>query len=290
MKSLAHSYFWWPHLDSQIEDISHNCVECSITSRNPPKAPAHPWLVPQHPWQRIHVDHAQFGKHILLVTIDAYSKWPDVHIVPSTSAQPTIDKLRMIFAMHGLPMTLVSDNGPPFQSAEFHSFMIANGIVHRCVPPYHPSSNGLAENMVKTLKQALRKNKFTKNATIETHIARFLTSYRNTRHSTTMRTPTELLLNRSPRTRLSLVHPCTPQRLEQTVEKQVEDHQPGHFTTNSDVMIRDLRPNATNKWHKGIITKVLGPLNYEVNIDGYTHQAHVDHILPCLLPVMLTIP
>ena len=220
-------------------------------------------------------------KHILLVTIDAYSKWPDVHIVPSTSAQPTIDKLRMIFAMHGLPMTLVSDNGPPFQTAEFHSFMIANGIVHCCVPPYHPSSNGLAENMVKTLKQALRKNKFTKNATIETHIARFLTSYRNTRHSTTMRTPEELLLNRSPRTRLSLVHPCTPQRLEQTVEKQVEDHQPRHFTTNSDVMIRDLRPNATNKWHKGIITKVLGPLNYEVNIDGYTHQAHVDHILPC---------
>ena len=46
-------------------------------------------------------------------------------------------------------------------------------------------------------------------------------------------------------------------------------------------MIHDLRPNATKKWHKGIITKVLGPLNYEVNIDGYTCQAHVDHILPC---------
>ena len=74
IKSLAHSYFWWPHLDLQIEDISHNCVECSITSRNPPKAPAYPWLVPQNPWQRIHVDHVQFGNNILLVTIDAYSK------------------------------------------------------------------------------------------------------------------------------------------------------------------------------------------------------------------------
>ena len=46
-------------------------------------------------------------------------------------------------------------------------------------------------------------------------------------------------------------------------------------------MIRDLRPNATEKWHKGIITKVLGPLNYEVNVDGYTRQAHIDHMLPC---------
>ena len=88
----------------------------AVSPADPPKAPAHPWLVPQNPWQRIHVDHAKFGNHTLLVTIDAYSKWPEVHIVPSTSARPTIDKLRTIFATHGLPMTLVSDSGSPFQS------------------------------------------------------------------------------------------------------------------------------------------------------------------------------
>ena len=133
------------------------------------------------------MDHAQFGKHLLLVTVDAYTKWPEVHIVPSTAAQPTIDKLRMIFATHGLPLTLVSDNGSPFQSAEFRSFMTMNGIVHRHVPPYHPSSNGLAENMVKTVKQALSKSKFTKDTTIETHIARFLASYHNTHNGTTLK-------------------------------------------------------------------------------------------------------
>ena len=26
---------------------------------------------------------------------------------------------------------------------------------------------------------------------------------------------------------------------------------------------------------------LLGPLNYEVKVDGYTHQPHIDHILPC---------
>ena len=78
---------------------------------------------------------------------------------------------------------------------------------------------------------------------------------------------------------MSLIHPCTPQSLEQTIEKRVGDHQPRSFTINSDVMIRDLRPNATDKWRKGIITKVLGLLNYKVAVDGYTHQAHVDHII-----------
>lgn len=134
--------------------------------------------------------------------------------------------------------------------------------------------------MVKTVKEALSKCKITKDATIETHIARFLASYRNTYHRTTLRTPAELLFNRAPRTRLSLVHPCTPQRVEQTIEKNIGDHQPRHFSVNSEVMVRDLHPNAPEKWRKGIISKVFGPLNYEVNMDGYTRQAHIDHILP----------
>ena len=277
MKSLARSYIWWPGLDSQIEELCRTCVECCAANRNPPKAPAHPWMISQLPWQRVHVDHAQFGGRLLLVAVDAYSKWPEVHIVSSTSAQQTIDKLRQIFACHGLPATLVSDNGSPFQSTEFQQFVTANGILHRRVPPYHPSSNGLAENMVKTVKHALSKTKVTKDVTLDTLISRFLAKYRNTQHTTT---PAELLFNRVPRTRLSLVHPCTSQRLEQAAEMQVGDKQPRSFTVNDNVMVCDLRPNATDKWRNGIITKVLGSLNYEVTVDGHSRQAHIDHLLP----------
>ena len=197
----------------------------------------------------------------------------------STSAQQTIDTLLQIFACHGLPATLVSDNGPPFQSTEFQQFVAANGILHRRVPPYHPASNRLAENMVKTVKHALSKTKITKDVTLDTLIARFLAMYRNTQHTTTSGTPAELL-NRMPRTHLSLVHPCTSQRLEQAAEMQVGEKQPRKFAVNDNVMVRDLRPNATDKWRKGIVTKVLGPLSYEVTVDGHSRQAHVDHLLP----------
>ena len=125
----------------------------------------------------IHVDHAQFGKHLLFIATDAYSKWPEVFVISSTSAQQALDKLRIMFATHGLPNTLVSDNGPPFTSTEFNNFMKANGIVHRRVPPYHPSLNGLAENMVKTVKHALSKCKVSTNLTIETHIACFVSQH-----------------------------------------------------------------------------------------------------------------
>ena len=114
MKSLARSYIWWPLLDTHIEEMARECDESALVADNPAKASLHPWLVPKLPWERIHIDHASWGKHTLLVAIDVFSRWPEVHLVSSTSAQQTIDKLRIMYATHGSPSTVVSDNGHPF--------------------------------------------------------------------------------------------------------------------------------------------------------------------------------
>ena len=153
MNALARSYVWWP----QLEETCRKCNQCLLSSDNPVTAPPHPWLVPQQPWERIHVDHATYGKHLLLVATDVFSKWPEVRLVSSTSAQQNIEKFSVMFATHGLPNTFVSDNGPSFTSAEFKQFMDANGVNQRHVPPYHPSSNEAAENLVKSVKKFLQK-------------------------------------------------------------------------------------------------------------------------------------
>jgi len=165
--------------------------------------------------------------------------------VNSTSAQQTIDKLRMMFATHNLTITVVSDNGPPFMSTEFKQFMEANGVNHRRVPPYHPSSNGAAENSVKSVKRALQKS--SSGDSIGTKISRFLASYINMPHSITGRTPAEVLLGRSQRTRLSLMHPCLADRLNAKAEEQVGSQPPRSFANNRQVFVRDLCPGATEK-------------------------------------------
>ena len=207
-------------------------------------------------------------------------KWPEVFVVASTSAKQTADKLRHVFATHGLPVTLVSNNGPPFASTEFRHFMTSNGITHLRVPPYHPSPNGLAENIVRSVKQAL--NKASKLDTIETKIAKFLASYRNTPHSVMCRTPAEILLGRAPRTWLSLVHPCLSQRMAVATEERIGSHSPRTFEPGQAVYLRDLRPSAASKWVPADIVQKLGPLTYKVNVDGYTRQAHIDHLKPHL--------
>ena len=110
-------------------------------------------------------------------------------MVPSTTSAATTKALRSIFATHGLPEVLVSDNGPAFTSIEFKTFVKENGIRHITTAPYHPAGNGLAERAVQTFKQALKKEP---TVDLDTQLSKFLFRYRMTPHATTGIPPAEL--------------------------------------------------------------------------------------------------
>ena len=222
MKSFARSYVWWPCLNADLENKVKNCIICQTSQKMPAKAPVQPWDWPEKPWTCIHVDHAGpvLGKTLLII-VDAYSKWIDVHIVPSTSAAAAIEKLRTTFSTHGLPEVLVSDNGPVFTSTEFEEFTKRNGIKHLTSAAYHPSSNGLAERAVQTVKDGLKKM----TGPLEARIPRFLLKYRVTPQATTGIAPAELLMGRRIRTYLDLLYPTIKQRVRshQMVQKESGD-------------------------------------------------------------------
>jgi len=43
MKALARSYFWWPGLDRDIEEITKTCKECLESVDDLSKASLHVW-------------------------------------------------------------------------------------------------------------------------------------------------------------------------------------------------------------------------------------------------------
>ncbi|XP_049267312.1 uncharacterized protein K02A2.6-like [Rhipicephalus sanguineus] len=115
---------------------------------------------------------------------------PSMVLADASLATPTHGLCRSS-KRFGFPETLVSDNGSQFISAEFQAYLKHRGIRHVRTAPYHPSSNGLAERFVQTLKSALRK---TSPRSASEELADFLLTYRNTPHATTGEAPSTLLL------------------------------------------------------------------------------------------------
>ena len=205
MKSLSRGYFWWPKLTSDIEDHVKQCASCQLSRPQPAAAPVHPWEWPKEPWNRIHLDFAgPWMNHMFLVLVDAGSKWLDVSVMSSITSIQTIEKLQSIFSVHGLPKTIVTDNGPSFVSEEFERFCQVNGIQHVKSSPYHPATNGLAERGVQSFKVGIKKME---GGTLQSKLSRFLFRYRLTPHSTTGISPAEMLMGRRLRSQLDFVHP-----------------------------------------------------------------------------------
>ena len=172
MKSLARSYVWWLGMDTDLKAKVQNCRQCQETRKLPAAVPMQSWEWPTQPWSRLHIDYAgRFQGKMFLVVVDAHSKWMEVSIVTSATTAVTIQNLRRMFATHGLPRTVVSDNGSVFTSNKFQDFVVKNGICHIKTAPYHPACNGLAERAVQTLKEVLKK---LTSGCLETKLSRFL--------------------------------------------------------------------------------------------------------------------
>jgi len=277
MKMLARSYVWWPNMDSELDKKVKSCHECQVNRHAPAEAPLHPWEWPEKPWSRLHIDYAGplHGK-MYLVCVDAHSKYIEVQVVNSATSTATIEKLRMIFATHGIPDTIVSDNGTPFTSEEFEIFTKRNGIRHIRISPYQPSSNGLAERAVQTFKEGFKKMK---EGSIETRIARFLFAYRITPHATTGLPPSVMLMGRRPRSLLDLTYPDLQQRVRQKQQVQKQCYDKGtknrEFDIGDEVYIVNHSKVITTKWISGTIIKQNGPVTFCVKLsDGRIVKRH----------------
>ena len=279
MKSLARCYIWWPGMDAELEETVRCCKECQMNRADPPTAPLHPWEWPKEPWSRLHIDYAgpMFNK-MFLVVIDSYSKWLEVFPVNGTSSQATIEKLRGCFATHGLPRQIVSDNATCFTSAEFAEFTSRNGIKHTTTAPYHPSSNGLAERAVKIFKDGIKKMK---QGTVDTKLSRFLFSYRITPHSTTGKSPAELLMGKRLRTNLDLLVPSIEEQVKKKQAQQKLYHDRGTklrcFQVGDTVYAKNFA--CGEPWLPAVVTHKTGPLSYVVHTeDNRVMRKHVDQL------------
>ena len=280
MKELARSYFWWPGLDKELEQVVANCSVCLQKQPAPPRAELHPWEWPTKPWHRIHVDYAGPIKNkYYLIIVDAHSKWLEVFPCAGPSATATIKHLRHCFSHFGLPVSLVSDNGPCFVSEQFKMFLKENGVRHITTAIYKPSTNGLAERAVRSFKLGLSTSK----DDVDVFLDKFLFRYRITPHATTGITPAELMFKRKLRCRFDLLFPMdrlTDRVLgkQQSQCKLKPSHRRLSLVPGDPVAARNYASGP--KWLPAIVQRQTGPVSYKCALpDGSTVRRHQDQIL-----------
>ncbi|KAK3092635.1 hypothetical protein FSP39_005203 [Pinctada imbricata] len=202
-KQLLREKVWFPGLSKLVESTCRECIPCLASTHSNNVEPLKMTKIPERPWTHLSADFCgpfPTGEY-LLVVVDDHSRFPVVEFVHSTSAKSTIPKLDKIFSLFGIPEELKTDNGPPFQSADFAKFADYLGFRHRKITPLWPKANGTAERFMRTL------NKTIKAATVESlnwkqELFKFLRNYRATPHSTTSISPAEALLGRKLQTKL----------------------------------------------------------------------------------------
>ena len=220
---------------------------------------------------------------MLLVVVDAHSKWLEVRVASAASSAVTVRLLRQIFVTHGLPRTIVSDNGSCFTSIEFQEFLSNNGVRHARTSPYHPSSNGLAERAVQTLKVSLSRQAST--LPFDLRLNKFLLNYRITPHTTTGQAPCELLMGRRLRTRLDLVIPDMEADMTHRQEKQAQlaGGKVREFAVGASVYVRNYSDRVGERWVHGYVVERTGPVSYGVATESGIRRCHVDQMFRCVV-------
>ena len=98
------------------------------------------------------------GNHYLLVAVDPFSKWVEIHAVPSLHSWRVTEFLyNDLVARWGEPCYIQTDNGTEFVGS-FAQLCKGLGIVHHHITIGISKANGQVEQTIRTLKDCIRRS------------------------------------------------------------------------------------------------------------------------------------
>ena len=213
---------WWPLITKQIKAMVNRCHTCAKL-RPERREPLMALSFPSLPWSRIGTDLFELDQTDYLIVVDYASRWFEIRKLRSTTSAAVTRHMCEIFALHGIPDTVVSDNGPQYISQEFADFAKDMGFTHITSSPLYPQANGEVERAVQTAKNILRKN-------ANPHLG--LLAYRSAPLANGL-TPSEILMGRRLRNKLPLVpENLRPRKIDQKKLQKKEQEYRERYSDN----------------------------------------------------------
>ena len=123
------------------------CSACCKVQNQRAK-PLIPSTLPKLPWQKVGTDLFEWKKHTYLLIVDYYSRFIEISQLNRTTAEDVILHTKSIYARHGIPEVVVSENGPQYSAEAYARFAREYQFEHITSSSHYPQSNGEAERAV----------------------------------------------------------------------------------------------------------------------------------------------
>ena len=156
-KNMSRNVFYWSNMNVDIEKKSQNCTSCLKYRPAQCKESYHEDHDVLGPWSKVDTDIFHWRGVNYLLVIDYYSNYPEIAKLSSISSSDVILYMKSIFARHGIPSVVVSDNATCYSSRLYREFAEEYIFLHRTSSPGYAQSNGKAERGVGIVKSVLNK-------------------------------------------------------------------------------------------------------------------------------------
>ena len=273
---------FWPGMSTAVVQKIENCSVCIEHKPSQQRETLQPHEIPPLPWAKVGTDILHKNGHNYLIIVDYYSKWLELAKVNSVTSSAVIAALKFQFARFGIPLTVISDNGPCYSSSYGNSVslqMTGGFSQHITSSQGYPKSNGQAERTVKSIKAMLEKAK-------EPYLA-FL-AYRNTPLDGVNLSPAQFLMGR----RLRSTVPQTTEMSKpeshdpQVVHTSLVDRQMKQYHDKSAKDLGPLKEGETvrvqteKKWKPArVIEKLVEPRSYRIETEDGEYRRNRKHLL-----------
>ncbi|XP_055866617.1 uncharacterized protein LOC129922855 isoform X1 [Biomphalaria glabrata] len=228
-KSKIYKYFFWQGLDRDIKEFVRSCDICqkARVPRRCDRVELGQMNVVTTPFYKVATDIigpleiTDNKNRYILTVVDVATRWPEAIPLRNINTETVIEALTNIFCRIGLPIEILSDQGPQFTSELYKQVCEFFSVkpVHSTI--YHPSSNGMIERLNSTLKSFLRKVCQDSPHDWDRKVSAALFAYREVPNETMGLSPFELVYGRQMRGPLAILKQVFVNAEEETEYKNV---------------------------------------------------------------------
>lgn len=193
--ALSRRYFW-PKMKEQITKFISECTICGQAKydRNPIRPQFNVVPPATKPFEIVHMDLFTAHNEKYITFIDVFTKYGQAYHLRDGTAVSILQALLRYCTHHGVPTTLITDNGTEFTNQLFMEFTRLHKINHHRVLPHSPNDNGNIERFHSTILEHLRILKLQqKDEPIVNLMPYAIIAYNSTIHSFTRCRPFDLL-------------------------------------------------------------------------------------------------